>query len=117
MKWKKVDRVDKGITITGNHGVPPTRWWNHWWLALFGWKTIVTFSLPDEVATSGYRVGFTTKDGKSWCKRTIAHDKFFSMKIGYEDCKFWVKAARNPEQPDTDGAVILPELISRGPLH
>lgn len=79
-------------------------------MVFFGWKTIVAFSVPDDVAAKGYYVGFTANGGKSSQKRTVQHDSVFSMKVGREGCLFWVKAI--------DGScLIAPQVIGRGPLH
>ncbi|HLD61106.1 MAG TPA: hypothetical protein VJA27_03175, partial [Patescibacteria group bacterium] len=58
MQWKKIG-LHEGTPVAGDKSVPPTRWWNHVWLVFFGWKMIVTFRVPKEVAAKGYFVGFT----------------------------------------------------------
>ncbi|EKD33120.1 MAG: hypothetical protein ACD_76C00090G0001 [uncultured bacterium] len=120
MKWKRVCQTE-GTLVAGERSAPPTHWWNYLYLAFFGWKTIVTLCVPDSVAQNGYFVGFTTMDGASWVKtEAIQHDKFFSMRIGHEDTRFFVMTITNPELLGigTQAAkLVLPEVVARGPLH
>ena len=111
--WKKVNVNDGACTfVQGDKNAPPTRWWNHWWLVLFGWKTIVTFRVPEEVAKAGYYVGYWAFKGPAMCKNERLHDEIFSMKIGHENCRFFIEIMHGGFK-----SFKSPQLITRGPLH
>lgn len=108
--WTKIEYVP-GTLVKGDNSAPPTRWWNHLWLAMFGWNMIVTFRVPNEVAAGGYFVGYTPSKGSAWYKKVRCHDEFFSMKVGYEDCVFFALPI-DPKQPPCS-----PTIVGRSKLH
>ena len=117
--WERLDKtVTAGILVPGDKLAPPTRWWNHWFLVLFGWKTVATFRVGTSIAKNGYSVGYTTDKGVSWQSGETCHDQFFSLKVGHEDCVFFAYVM--PEngfftlQPP--GYAVL-ELVAVSRLH
>ena len=90
MEWKRFEGPDiRGTLIMGDDSAPPTKWWNHLWLALWGWKTVVVFQVPREAIERGYRVGYRPFDGKTMLEEKPNYDKSFRMKVGREDCVFF----------------------------
>ena len=90
MGWKRFEGPDiRGSLIMGDDSASPTKWWNHLWLALWGWKTVVVFQVPREAIERGYRVGYRPFDGKTMLEETINYDRQFRMKVGREDCVFF----------------------------
>ena len=90
--WTKYDtRIHSvtGVEVQGDRNVPPTRWWNHLWLLWFGWKTVVLFEVPQAIAEAGYQIGYWPSAGQPRINTTIYHHRFFQMRIGYENCRFF----------------------------
>lgn len=129
--WKKGAVTTEGTMVGGDPAAPPTKWWNHWWLALRGWTTIVTFEVPEEVARDGYFVGFTPEssrkprhvNGGSWihAEKEPCHERYFSVRIGREPCEFFVWhidpvrfRAGEKQQPKV---IYDPKIIARSTLH
>lgn len=108
--WKKIG-IKTGTMVEGDKSSPPTRWWNKYWLVLFGWKVVATFRVPKDIAAAGYYVGYTPIKGSTWYNDSATHGEVYSMKIGHEDCEFFVLPVDQKSPP------IKPELIARGPLH
>lgn len=108
--WKKIE-LDSGTAVEGNKSAPPTRWWNHLWLALFGWKIVVTFRVPKTLAESGYYIGYSPIMGGAMYNTEICHDEHFSMKVGHEDCKFFALPVETTQPP------CSPTIVARSRLH
>lgn len=53
----------KGNTVEGDTTVPPTRWWNRWWLAWRVWDTVAVFEVKTDKA---FRVGYRVGKGKAY---------------------------------------------------
>lgn len=89
--WKDYGpfRPDIGVLITGEPGIPETKWWNCWFLKYHYWKWVV-FKIPDKIsAVGGYRVGFIPGDGKPKLNSTVLRQDSFQVRIGREDCTFF----------------------------
>lgn len=85
-----------GEKIPGDKDVAPTRWWNHPFLAFFRWKTAVVFPVR-EIPENGYYVGFKDVFGNVMISMYPLKARKFAMKMGYEDCTFFVLS--NPRDP------------------
>jgi hypothetical protein len=100
MGWKKyVGPEVRSTLVMGDEGSPPTRWWNHLWLALWGWKTTVVFQVQREAVERGYRVGYRSFDGNSMIEDVVNFDRQFRVKIGHEDCAFFAIMKNGLETP------------------
>lgn len=79
------------LKVTGDKSVLPTRWWNHLFYVLFGWKTVAVFEVVGPLPlNSGYHVGFRTYKGEMWvCRNHEIMEKQFAMQVGHEDCEFF----------------------------
>lgn len=104
--WNRFNGSVRGTFVRGDKASPKTRWYNHLFLALFGWKTVTIFSIPAEDAKRGYRVGYLPFDGEPMVESELNHESRFRMRIGHEACTFFAV--------DADGAEI-PSRSSPGP--
>ena len=89
--WKKEPNPLSGVKVEGDKAMPPTRWWNHLYLLLWGWRTVVVFSVPDEVARAGYFIGFTDFRNRSKRETKPCHDPTFILKVGHEDSTVFIR--------------------------
>ncbi len=106
--WNRHQGEVRGIRVEGDKLVSPTKWWNHLYLALWGWKTVTVFEVSDEDARRGYRLGYLPFDGKAMVESKVNHDRQFRMKNGYEDCTFFAFAP-------ADGKEVALNVIARTP--
>ena len=97
MSWNNYDGPAVGTTIAGDKDAPPTRWWNRWYLALFGWKTVTVFEVSREDAMRGYSVGYIDFDENAKVEVETSYDRHFRMKNGYEDCAFFAVNSEGKE--------------------
>lgn len=104
--WKKIDATQiNGTLVTGDSRAPATRWWNRWWLALRGWKTAVILGVPEKAVMKGYQVGYKPAEGPARLKDEVQYDYEFAVRIGREDCTFFVV--------DIDGQEISVASVKR----
>ncbi len=105
MSWNAFNgNVTGGVKVGGDPKSPPTHWWNWFYLAKFGWKTVAVFKLKNpEDAARGYRIGYkpTTGDatGETRVKSEVQTSFGFRMKVGYEECTFFAVDRNDAEVP------------------
>lgn len=88
--WRLFLEPIEGTPIDGDLTQPRTRWWNHLYLALWGWKMTIVFEVNSSDAAIGYQVGYKpSTGGPAQLKTIVSHDKYFRMKLGREDCRFY----------------------------
>lgn len=118
--WKRSDggKSCNGRTVEGDTTVPPTRWWNHWWLVWRGWSTVAVFEVKtDKAFRVGYRDAWATAyintdllnvpvTGARPLGRTTRWPHF-NLLVGFEDCTFFAV--------DEDGNEVPITLIKRTP--
>lgn len=98
--WKRFQGSITGAPVDGDLTQPPTRWWNHFFLARWGWKAVVVFAVDPDDAKAGYRVGYKpSTGGPTMLKSDILHDSSFRMKLGRENCTFFAIGASGQEIP------------------
>lgn len=101
MAWKRYIAPVRGIKVQGDKKAPPTRWWNHLWLVLFGWKTVVVFtgSVPIKLGlTCGFKVGYRDFHGRAYISTGSVKAEGFKMLIGHEDCTFFAVTSDTLEE-------------------
>ncbi|MBU1032435.1 MAG: hypothetical protein ABH820_02750 [Patescibacteria group bacterium] len=106
--WKKFNANEiVGVEIKGDSFAPPTRWWNHFFLALWGWTTVAVFQVIRPIHTlNGYRIGYKPFKGPARVmSKALKDDPMFRMKIGHEDCIFFAI--------DLNGEEVPIELVKR----
>lgn len=103
--WKVFDaRAIAGVMVKGDTGVPATTVWNWSKMKRKVWKTVAVFQVDAEVAARGYRIGYIpTKGGESmvWKARrnsVVFYDQVFRVRIGAEDCTFFVTRGDSDEE-------------------
>ncbi|MEN9558186.1 MAG: hypothetical protein RL141_555 [Candidatus Parcubacteria bacterium] len=79
----------EGVLVQGDETCPRTRWWNHLYLLLWGWKTVAVFEVSEEDARLGYRVGYEPLEGAAMFQTKTSYARRFRMRIGREACKFF----------------------------
>ena len=90
MGWQKFKGEVKGTRVEGDPAARPTRWWNWWYLAWWGWGTVVVFQIKYKIYSSkGYRVGYKPSKGATRVKNVILQNRRFRMRIGHEACTFF----------------------------
>lgn len=100
--WNTFDGAVTGLKIEGDPSVPATKWYNHPYLAMWGWKTVAVF----EAQTDGeYFYGYKPFEGDSQVSSTPMTSKRFKMKVGHEACTFFTV--------DKDGKEVALTLIER----
>ncbi len=107
MAWQKFNPTTppKGVIVKGDPDAPPTRWYNHLWLVLFGWKTQALFVVHTD--DKPFRIGFRNHKGDQYLNSTVFsgrrlhevtflpdgtpkfHWPAFRAKIGHEACTFF----------------------------
>lgn len=88
--WERHNKRVEGVLVPGDPSVPPTRWWNHLFLALWRWKTVAVFEVADPLeAIDGYCVGFRPMEGPAKVEMGVEHNRRFRMKVGHEACTFF----------------------------
>lgn len=97
--YRKFDGQVAGLAVAGDLAAPLTRWWNHLFLALWGWKTIVVLEVSEEAAKAGYRVGYRSFFGTTMLGEGVLHTRRFRMRIGHEPCTFFAADASGREVP------------------
>jgi len=116
--WRRTHRTYLGIIVPGDKTVPPTRWWNHLWLLLWGWKCYAFFSVR-YVPSDGYFVGFRDFTEKTMIQSVKQTSPEFRVRIGYEDCEFFaINAKGKPIDLDFKGCrkITHPSEKRRFPL-
>lgn len=97
--WKKFKgRKPEGVLIPGDPTAPPTTWWNHLWLALFGWKLTTVFSLP-QMPGEGYHIGYIPDDGQPVYNTSRLMSPSFRVRNGREECVFFAVDRDGNEVP------------------
>lgn len=90
MFWERHTKRVEGVLVPGDPSVPPTRWWNRIFLALWRWKTVAVFRFVDPLdAGNGYSVGFVPSQGPAMTEPRVSYDTRFRMKVGHEPCRFF----------------------------
>lgn len=109
MEWEKTVYT-KGMLVKGDETVRPTTRWNRWFLRRFRWRTIVTFTVTEEIAKGWYYIGITTASGESF--RTVEHyrELSFSLKVGHEDFQCFVVPFADPGKTPV---ATVPDLMAR----
>jgi hypothetical protein len=98
--WKEYKGASiTGTLVQGDPESPPTRWYNHLYLVLFGWKVTVCFQVSEYDAKHGYHVGYVPFNGKAMAEVDTYFDRQFRMKIGHEDCTFFAINRHGKEIP------------------
>lgn len=88
--WKKFDPTAiRGISIIGDHEVPPTTWWNIHWLKYFVWKTAAIFRISPADAERGYCLGYKAIGGTGRLLTKVLKDQEVAVRVGRENCTFF----------------------------
>ncbi|MEO5928254.1 MAG: hypothetical protein ABIO72_06010 [Patescibacteria group bacterium] len=101
MDWKTFPGSVQGQKIEGDATASPTTWWNHLYMAKWGWKTVTVFEVTEEDALIGYQVGYKPFEGDVKADGKKHHDRRFRLKIGHEDCTFFAATLDGTEVPIT----------------
>lgn len=90
MTWSRLPELERAETrmVPGDKSVMQTRWWNRWFLILFGWKTVMVFEVA-EVPAGGFYVGFRNSKNEVFVRGEPVTNRRFAMLVGYEDCEFF----------------------------
>lgn len=97
MTWKKFEGNVVGTRVEGDPSVPPTRWYNHLWLLMFGWKKVAVFMAMN--ASAPARVGFRPFRGDAMLREEPLDRGTFRVRIGHEACTFFVVGDDGKEIP------------------
>lgn len=89
-RWVKMSGLEKATTkkVQGDKTVMQTKWWNYWYLILFGWRAAVMFEIH-EVPPGGFYVGYRDSWGRVYIREQPVEDRRFAMLVGHEDCEFF----------------------------
>lgn len=99
--WKEFPSTVQGTLAKGDPSVSPTTWYNHWYMAKWGWKTVTVFEVSEEAAENGYDIGYKPFEGKTRVEGKTNHERRFRMKNGFEDCTFFAIDKDGKEVPLT----------------
>lgn len=100
-RWKKFDSLGwRCIEVKGDKNAPPTRWWNHWWLAWRGWRKVQVFGVSEEAARAGYRVGYRLANGKSYLCPDRLYYVGFRARIRRESREFFALIGDGKEKTE-----------------
>ncbi len=100
MSWNVFSGKVTGVRIEGDTNASPTRWWNHIYLALWGWKKCAALKLKDPaLAETGYRVGYISFSGEAHICSKIQTSYGVRMKVGHENVTFFAVDRNNTEIP------------------
>lgn len=88
MGWEEYKGGAKGVFVEGRKNTPPTRWWNHWWLALFGWKDLAILETADGLVHL-LIIGYRPFKGQARLQMTAVTTSRVAVRIGHEDCTFF----------------------------
>ncbi|MFA6429238.1 MAG: hypothetical protein WCV84_01940 [Patescibacteria group bacterium] len=72
--WTKHQGNVQGVHVEGDKSAPPTKWWNHLYLALWGWKAVTVFEVSEDAAREGYQLGYLPFDGNAMVESTVNHE-------------------------------------------
>jgi hypothetical protein len=108
--WRKYSGRVYGLELKGDPEMPPTRWWNAWFLRLCVWKEATILEVPDGV--DAYRVGFIPQGGQAEYHRKIRDAPRFAVKHGREDCRFFAVMLDGTELPLKISCRTRIELLS-----
>lgn len=97
--WKRYAGRVIGIHLAGDPNVPPTRWWNHWFLVHFVWKQVSILEVPEEVDV--YRIGFIDTFGGTMYNTRPMFKRRFAVRHGHEPCSFFAVTKDGTEIPLT----------------
>lgn len=80
----------QGTLVSGDTVAPPTRWWNHLYLARWGWKRVAVFKVQQKPVSSilSY-VGYYDFRGRARVTRKPIFCQFFRVRVGRESCTFF----------------------------
>lgn len=99
--WPIFQQADKmqGILVEGDSTMPRTRWWNHAYLVLFGWKLGTVLEIKER--SQPFRVGYKSQDGPARISPDECHpdDRVFAVRNGHEDCVFFAVGRDGRELP------------------
>ncbi len=88
VSWKKHPKpVTRGTLVMGDDMAMPTRWWNHWALATFGWKTVAILEARSKDVFPGFKP--ITGDIAYVSTERLREGNRFRMRIGREACTFF----------------------------
>ncbi len=98
MIWLPYMKIAETTVIKGDITVPATNWFNHLWLRLFVWRTVVIVEVPPPLAKVGYRIGFVAG---STCMATPfrSHHQRFALLIGRESVGFFLITRQSEQIP------------------
>lgn len=118
--WEIFQGSITGTPVDGDLTAPPTRWWNHLFLALWGWRAVAVFKVGEADAAAGYRVGYKpSTGGPAKLKTHASHAPSFRMKVGRDDCTFFAVGPGGKEIPLQFVAFTNVDNLAYGalPLH
>jgi len=100
MFWEIFKGAIKGTLVKGDKDVPPTGGsLQHLRLLLFVWKTVAVFRVSESDAEKGYRIGFIPQSGQAMVNKKLRHKSHFRVRVGHEDCTFFVVNSMGKELP------------------
>lgn len=111
--YKRFDGAVVGLEVAGDLAAPPTQWWNHLFLALWGWNTVAVLEVSEEAAKAGYRVGYRSFFGATMLETEVLHARRFRMRIGHEPCTFFALDASGREVP----LLLVERTTKRDPVY
>lgn len=91
--WKVHTSAVRGLLVLGEESVPRTRFWNHWFLFLWGWRRVVILEAREKDVFPGYinakgvpKYSLVRTEGKRFRAR-IPHEArtFFAVNIAKEE--------------------------------
>lgn len=98
-KWQIFKGSVVGTRVEGDLAAPPTRWWNHLYLLLYGWNKVAVLRLVKLKAAYGvYYIGYVALRGSARITKVYA-GSHVRMRIGREPCRFFALELDGKEIP------------------
>lgn len=89
MGWKTYSGAARGITIDGDENASPTRWYNHLFQLLWGWRLVAVLEVADDPHRL-LHLGFRDHKGKAMVMTSPLPSRAFRVRVGHEGCDFFL---------------------------
>lgn len=115
--WKRYEQhINSNLTVfsRGDRSVPPTRWWNHWYLLLTkAWKRAIVIEVEPNHGNPHaiFAIGYDPVKGAAMCRPLNRMTTKVAFRVGFEPCCFFALDSEGKQIPLRVVAELTPVVM------